>query len=305
MPAGNETYDVFVSYSRADSLHARDIDSALCANGLKSFFDRRNLDPGLPWVRALEKAIGAAKSAIVLIGPGGFGNTQQYERELAIIRQTREPDFRVIPVILPDTRSDIPFDFLRNLTQIDFSHVAKVSEAPDQLERLLQAIRGRLPTDREGLQAICPWRGLDAFREEDAALFFGRGSGSEPESPVGQLVSKVREHSFVMVVGRSGSGRSSLVFAGLVPALRCERAEFRGNAALSDFVTFDSPRLRRSNEWARMTRCLLTAGKKDRLKEARTAHRPSLPRVGYMTNGGSRFSSRTLAGTVRPMRSGS
>ena len=63
MPAGNETYDVFVSYSRADSLHAKDIDSALRANGLKSFFDRRNLDPGLPWVRALEKAIGAARSA--------------------------------------------------------------------------------------------------------------------------------------------------------------------------------------------------------------------------------------------------
>jgi hypothetical protein len=33
----------------------------------------------------------------------------------------------------------------------------------------------------------------------------------------------VREFPFVMVVGRSGSGKSSLVYAGLVPALRCER----------------------------------------------------------------------------------
>jgi hypothetical protein len=66
MPAGNETYDVFVSYSRADGRHAKDIDSALRDHGLKSFFDRRNLDPGLPWVRALEKAIGEAKAAIVL-----------------------------------------------------------------------------------------------------------------------------------------------------------------------------------------------------------------------------------------------
>jgi hypothetical protein len=40
------------------------------------------------------------------------------------------------------------------------------------------------------------------------------------------LVRKVREHSFVMVVGRSGSGKSSLVFAGLVPALRGERDLF-------------------------------------------------------------------------------
>ena len=221
MPAGNETYDVFVSYSRADSLHAKDIDSALCANGLKSFFDRRNLDPGLPWVRALEKAIGAAKSAIVLIGPGGFGNTQQYERELAIIRQTREPDFRVIPVILPKTGSDLPFDFLQNLTWIDFGSVEKVSDAPDQIERLVRGIQGGLAPDQEARQAICPWRGLDSFREEDSAFFFGRGSESEPETPIGQLA-----RAFVMVVGRSGSGKSSLVFAGLLPALQRERNQF-------------------------------------------------------------------------------
>ena len=84
----NETYDVFVSYSRADWRHAAEIDSVLRAKGLKPFFDRRNLAPGLPWVRALEQAIGAAKAAIVLIGPRGLGNTQQYERELAFVRQT-------------------------------------------------------------------------------------------------------------------------------------------------------------------------------------------------------------------------
>jgi hypothetical protein len=223
MTATNETYDVFVSYSRADGCDAAEIDSVLCNKGPKSFFDRRNLDPGLPWVRAVEKAIGSAKTAIVLIGPHGFGNTQQYERELAIVRQTREPGFRIIPVILPKTASDLPFDFLQNLTWIDFSHFARVSDAPAEIERLLTAVRGAT-TRKEVREAICPWRGLDAFREEDSALFFGRGSAEDPESPIGQLVAKVYEHSFVMVVGRSGSGKSSLVFAGLVPALRRERA---------------------------------------------------------------------------------
>jgi TIR domain len=226
MTAANETYDVFVSYSRADGRHAADIDSFLRAKGLKSFFDRRNLDAGLPWVRALEKAIGAAKAAIVLIGPSGFGNTQQYERELAIIRQTGEPDFRVIPVILPETVRELPFDFLQNLTRIDFSHVAKVSDAPDELHRLLKAVWGDPTAGEEVRGAICPYRGLDAFREEDSALFFGRGSVNDPESPIGQLVRKVREHPFVMVVGRSGIGKSSLIFAGLVPALRREQDRF-------------------------------------------------------------------------------
>jgi hypothetical protein len=223
MHAANETYDVFVSYSRADGHHAAGVDSFLREKGLKSFFDRRNLDAGLPWVRALEKAIGSVKVAIVLIGPQGLGNTQQYERELAVIRQTREPDFRVIPVILPKTGNDLPFDFLQNLTWVDFSQVEKVSDAPAELERLLRAVEGGLTANKEARQAICPWRGLDAFREEDSAFFFGRGSVDEPASPIGQLVRKVSEHPFVMVVGRSGSGKSSLVFAGLVPALRRDR----------------------------------------------------------------------------------
>jgi hypothetical protein len=49
-----EIYDVFVSYSRPDMRHAAEIDSALRVKGPSSFFDRRNLAPGLPWVRALE-----------------------------------------------------------------------------------------------------------------------------------------------------------------------------------------------------------------------------------------------------------
>ena len=222
----SEIYDVFVSYSRADWRHAAEIDSVLRANGLRSFFDRRNLAPGLPWVRALEQAIGATKAVIVLIGPRGLGNTQQYERELAIVRQSRDPAFPVVPVILPETAADRPFDFLNILTWIDFSPVAKVSDAPDELARLLAAVHGAPSPGDVVREAICPYRGLDAFREEDAAFFFGRGNPGEPESSIGQLVHQVRKHPFVMVVGRSGSGKSSLVYAGLLPALRRERDRF-------------------------------------------------------------------------------
>jgi hypothetical protein len=174
----NETYDVFVSYSREDWRHAADIDSILRAKGLKSFFDRRNLAPGLPWVRALEQVIDAAKAVIVLIGPRGLGNTQQYERELALIRQSRDPTFPVVPVILPETTADRPFDFLNLLTWVDFSHVAKVTDAPDEVARLFAAVHGAAVPGDVAQEAICPYRGLDVFREEDAAFFFGRGNES-------------------------------------------------------------------------------------------------------------------------------
>jgi hypothetical protein len=201
-----ESFDVFVSYARVDSRHAADIDTFLRAQGLSSFFDRRNLSPGLPWLRGLEKALKAAKAAIILIGPKGLGNTQQYERDFALIRQTGDPSFPIVPVLLPG--AERPSDFLQILTWIDFSQVAKVSELSAELEQLVAAVQGGQKSACAVAQpAICPYRGLDAFREEDSALFFGRGSADDPESPIGQLVRKVRDHPLVMVVGGSGRPR--------------------------------------------------------------------------------------------------
>jgi WD40 repeat protein len=222
---GNEHYDVFISYSRAHARHAVDIDLVLRQKGLRTFFDRSNLPAGLPWVRAVEQAIVAAKTVVVLIGSGGLGNTQQFERELAFVRQKDNPGFPVVPVLLPEAR-DPPFNFLQTLTWVDFSQVTRISDAPSELMRLLAAVHGGVPDLGAKRDEICPFRGLDAFREEDSEFFFGRGSADDCASDIGNLVCKVREHQFVMVVGRSGSGKSSLVFAGLLPALRRERDRF-------------------------------------------------------------------------------
>ena len=61
---------------------------------------------------------------------------------------------------------------------------------------------------------LCPYRGLCAFWEEDAEVFFGR------ESLIQLLKEKLEQKHIVQVSGASGSGKSSLVAAGLVPALK-------------------------------------------------------------------------------------
>jgi DNA-binding SARP family transcriptional activator/WD40 repeat protein len=61
---------------------------------------------------------------------------------------------------------------------------------------------------------VNPYKGLRAFDEADAAEFFGRDAAADA------LEETVRRRRFVTVVGASGSGKSSLVRAGLVPRLR-------------------------------------------------------------------------------------
>ncbi|BDH02839.1 hypothetical protein [Streptomyces seoulensis] len=64
---------------------------------------------------------------------------------------------------------------------------------------------------------VCPYRGLASYRQEDARWFFGRERGTE--ALVAQLRAAESGGGLVMLVGASGAGKSSLLNAGLVPAL--------------------------------------------------------------------------------------
>ncbi len=64
------------------------------------------------------------------------------------------------------------------------------------------------------LDLVNPYRGLHAFQEADAAIFYGRAAF------VNQLISHLSTSQFLAIVGPSGSGKSSVAKAGLIPALR-------------------------------------------------------------------------------------
>jgi len=70
--------------------------------------------------------------------------------------------------------------------------------------------------------------GLRPFRRDESILFFGR------QEHVDELLGRLEETSFLAVVGLSGSGKSSLVLAGLVPAL--ERGHLGASGPLWQIV---------------------------------------------------------------------
>ena len=74
---------------------------------------------------------------------------------------------------------------------------------------------------------MCPYKGLEFFDEADAGLFVGREAlSAKLAERVLSLASKreMGENKFLAIVGASGSGKSSLVRAGLVPALRWNKS---------------------------------------------------------------------------------
>jgi WD40 repeat protein/DNA-binding SARP family transcriptional activator len=92
-----------------------------------------------------------------------------------------------------------------------------------QLERaiLVQDVDLAMRADNGGSSAatrwdLCPFKGLAPFELEDAEFFFGR------ERLVAELVARLAETPLLAIVGPSGSGKSSLLRAGLTPALDYE-----------------------------------------------------------------------------------
>ena len=89
---------------------------------------------------------------------------------------------------------------------------------PPDVGAVVRPIEGAARTTAPALHLVeaadaCPFVGLATFGVNDAAVFFGR------ERLVSEMATRLAEHGFLGVVGPSGSGKSSAVRAGLVPAI--------------------------------------------------------------------------------------
>jgi tetratricopeptide (TPR) repeat protein len=211
------SYDVFLSYNSVDHAVVEDVARKLREAGLAPFLDRWYLAPGARWRPKLEQTLSACRSVAIFVGPGEMGSWQQREVDVALDLQGRCPNLPVIPVLLPGCEP--PLGFLRQLTWVDL----RTQTLDRGVPILSKAARGEPPgpdlqRDLDSVRAsICPYRGLLHFREEDAPFFFGR------EAAIDQLARAVQRQPFVAVAGASGSGKSSVVRAGLVPRLRSDR----------------------------------------------------------------------------------
>jgi nucleoside phosphorylase/uncharacterized glyoxalase superfamily protein PhnB len=177
----------------------------------------------------------------------------QWQAKIKPVPTPKKPKALVAPIVSGEKVVDSP-EFLKQLRR-DHSNAAAVEmeglgflhaicEAPSVEGIVIRGIsdagENKAETDKQGWQEKAashaaafafamldelldkakelpplpnPYPGLNAFRPEDAKNFFGRDFETQ------QLLAKVLANPLVVVIGASGSGKSSLVFAGLVPAL--------------------------------------------------------------------------------------
>ena len=81
-----------------------------------------------------------------------------------------------------------------------------------------------------------PYPGLRPFRENEQRLFFGR------DRQIKEILQRLERSSFAVVIGGSGSGKSSIVNAGVIPSLRKKQLRGRGDFWLTArFSPLDRP----------------------------------------------------------------
>ena len=152
----------------------------------------------------------------------------------------------VIPIQLVTTADELKKEPLPLLLQTRQAiKVAGAKEpSPEQLAEVKQRLQATL---REKLnwrdlqhwdRSLAPYPGLPAFEEQQAPVFFGRDKAIE--AVVERLEAlALRPGAFLLLLGASGYGKSSLVRAGVAPRLKGTGAE--GMTVVPPFTPGDEP----------------------------------------------------------------
>lgn len=212
------SFSVFLSHNSREKPVVERIAAKLKREGLEPWLDKWCLTPAGDWQDELAVGLRASATCAVFVGPNGLGSWEDLEYKLATDRMAKDRSFRVFLVLLPGLPE--PFDtsqlppFLNIRTWVD---LRKGIEDARSFQSLINAIKG-IPlgpeTPIERRDDVCPYRGLQTFDEEHAEYFYGR------DGDIQRLIEKLKATRFLAVVGPSGSGKSSLVRAGVIPAIK-------------------------------------------------------------------------------------
>jgi hypothetical protein len=224
------TERVFLSYSHSDRTAASRLARGARAAGLSVFKDDVSLRTGDRWLERLQEVLQGCSAFVVLAGRDGVRRWVGAEVQVALIRHLSPEAGRGPPADLPDpARRGAGRKRCRRFSRLFQATRWTPAEAlPAGLVDAIRAHAIRLdsPPAIEG----CPFVGLNAFTSKDSRLFFGRRretlealaclGDQQQANPEGLRAGAGSAYCrWLQIEGNSGTGKSSLVNAGMLPMI--------------------------------------------------------------------------------------
>ena len=179
---------------------ASPVEAVRCATEIQLAIDKRN--NGLPEASRMRFRIGVNLGDIIVDGDNLMGDGVNVAARLEALAPPG--GMCISEAIHSQVRDRLSLDFL-DLGERKVKNIARPVRAY------------RIPLASEE-QISSPFRGLDVFEFEHADIFFGRSRAiSACNERLEQLAANGR--AFLLIYGRSGSGKSSLLRAGLLPSI--------------------------------------------------------------------------------------
>ena len=214
---------IFISHSSADRVAAEDMKRWLEAQGHTSLFLDFDVESGIKggadWEQTLYQKLRQCQAVIALLTPGWIASKWCF----AELVQARERGKAIFLVKVQPCETGGIFG--------DIQHI-DLTTGPEEGYRRLKA--GLLERGLDPLDVFDwdpkrpPYPGFMAFQEADAAIFFGRGLDIVRTLETLEALRRQGREAprLVLLLGASGSGKSSLARAGVIPRLRKQPAEW-------------------------------------------------------------------------------
>jgi WD40 repeat protein len=212
---------IFLSHSSIDNAVAMELRSWLEELGFASIFldfdPEQGIPPGRDWEKELYSQLRSCRAVIVLCS----GHSMASPWCFAEITHARALGKALFPVKVVDCKVH---PILQTVQLVDLT--VHREEGLARLRRGLEQAGLDSANSFDWQRTRSPYPGLAAFDADDAAVFFGR------DAEIGRgldLLNRQRRFGgarFVLVLGASGSGKSSLLRAGLLPRLRRAPAQW-------------------------------------------------------------------------------
>lgn len=201
------TYDLFISYADDDAEWVEGVLIPALGLSAERIITKESFRYGVDAVAEFERAVSESRYTLLILSPAFLADMWgMYSESIASYIRVKDERDRLLPLLLKPCQIPprivalkLSFDCTEKSDQD--THITRLRELFKQPETSLQP----LP---------CPYPGMRPFTEADSQYFFGR------KNTIKKLLERLQSYPFLSLIGPSGSGKSSLVFAGLIPALR-------------------------------------------------------------------------------------